>query len=121
MPNWTEPFASLNTTLTFSGSGWLPFQYGSVVDYEHVMDSHAVNWNATLGTPAVNNARLALQGSLDGTNFYDLGDLLELVGADLPPSSLLVVNTMPARYVRAAVAMTDSGSITVSALLIAHE
>lgn len=121
MPDWTEPFASFSSmTLTFSGSGWSAFQYGSVVDYEHVMDSHAVQWLATLAAPP-GDASLALQGSLDGTTYYDLGDIIIQSGQPDPTPALLVASVRPARYVRAAVAFVNSGSITVTALLIAHD
>lgn len=122
---WTDPFASFNSvTLSQSVSGWGTPQAGSVVDYEHVMGSHAVHWMASTATPSANGAALALQGSLDGANFYDLGASADIgdVGGGIPASvDALVVSHVPARYVRAVATLLDSGSISATALIISEE
>jgi hypothetical protein len=83
------------------------------------MNSHAVQLIVSI----VNNGggQFYLEGSLDGTNFYTLSST---VGVS-PGTQILVVENMPAQYVRGMLTPYSGDSsnpvLTVSALVVAQE
>lgn len=110
--SWSEPFLTFDDA-TFDAGSSNEVEYGTVVDYERVMNDHC--WVASVSGGATGN--WSLQGSLDNSNWYGMTSAMDTLGVVEQVS----LNT-PARYVRPAILIgPDGGSFTISAWLIARE
>jgi hypothetical protein len=119
MTAWTEPSSSFTATVIdgpTTGPAWGGLVTGDVINYERVMNSHAMQMIVSM--TGAGGYQMFLQGSLDGTNFYNLGGPYG--------GGMAVVENEPAQFVRTTLSpYTDSGPpgsvFTATTLVIAQE
>lgn len=114
MSSWTDS-ESLFTATTVTGGA--PNVISTVVDFERALDTFAI---ATLGENSVGGQvalNFYLQGSLDGSNFYNLTSVSYISDGS---GNANISNGMPARYIRVVISAgiwagsTPTVDVTVS-------
>jgi hypothetical protein len=108
MSEWTDPRVSFNGATLASGG-----VTGQVVDLLGVKSDHAVQFNFIAGA-GVTSLSLALEGSLDGTNWYALGAFIDYpsgIGAGNYAWAVITASGKPAVFLRTTGA-ASGGSVT---------
>jgi hypothetical protein len=90
---------------------------GAVLDLDDVLTDHACQY--VYSTAAGTSGSLSVESSLDGDNWIPLSGSGLSLTASASGSSSFVVQLKPAQYLRV-VALMDSGSATVTALLVSR-
>jgi hypothetical protein len=121
MSGWTDPASSFSSETVdgpATGPAWGTMSFGSVIDHERVMNSHAAQVIAVSGGGTDSGIQVSLQGSLDGSTFY-------LLAGPAMGSQLLVAEDTPAKFVRADATVSTlyggQGIFNLTVLVVAQE